>query len=134
MSYDWKKNSISETRLKAMSQQADCLFCKIVAGTIPSTKVYEDERILAFRDIQPQAREHILFIPKKHIPTMNDVEEGDWPLIADLLKTARDTARNLGFAESGFRLVNNCNREGGQVVYHLHVHLLGGEPLGKING
>jgi histidine triad (HIT) family protein len=117
-----------------MSGQTDCLFCKIVEGTIPSTKVYEDERVLGFRDIQPQAKEHILFIPKKHIPTMNDVSADDWPLIADLLKAAQQTAREIGIAESGYRLVNNCNKEGGQVVYHLHVHLLGGEPLGKING
>jgi|SRR5690606_29939569 histidine triad (HIT) family protein len=117
-----------------MTEQTDCLFCKIVRGEIPSTKVYEDDRILAFRDIQPQAKEHILFIPKKHIPTMNDVAPDDWPLVAELLRAAQETARRLGFAERGYRLVNNCNREGGQVIYHLHVHLLGGEPLGKING
>lgn len=117
-----------------VAQQADCLFCKIVNGELPSTKVYEDERIVAFRDIDPQAKEHILFIPKKHIATMNDVEAEDWPLIADLLKAAQQTARDLGIADSGYRLVNNCNKEGGQVVYHLHVHLLGGESLGKING
>jgi len=117
-----------------MAEQTDCLFCKIVRGEIPSTKVYEDDRIMAFRDIQPQAKEHILFIPKKHIPTMNDVSEEDWPLVASLLKAAQETARRLGIAERGYRLVNNCNREGGQVIYHLHVHLLGGEPLGRING
>lgn len=123
-----------KVRSVKVTQQADCLFCKIVNGELPSTKVYEDERILAFRDIQPQAKEHVLFIPKKHIPTMNDVAADDWPLIADLLRAAQETARELGIADSGYRLVNNCNKEGGQVVYHLHVHLLGGEALGKING
>ena len=112
----------------------DCLFCKIIRGELPSTKVYENERILAFRDIQPAAREHILFIPKKHISTLNDAGSEDWPLIGEIVQAATETAKQLGIEESGYRIVNNCNKEGGQVVYHVHFHLLGGEQLGKING
>jgi histidine triad (HIT) family protein len=107
----------------------DCIFCKIVAGSIPSNKIYEDERILAFHDIQPLAKVHVLIIPKKHIATMNEVESDDWSYIGDIHRAAQQIARELGIAESGYRLVNNCGKEGGQVVYHIHYHLLGGEQL-----
>jgi histidine triad (HIT) family protein len=107
----------------------DCIFCKIVAGSIPSNKIYEDENVLAFHDIQPLAKRHILIIPKKHIASMNEVELEDWSIIADIHRAAQQIARELGVAESGYRLVNNCGKEGGQVVYHLHYHLLGGEQL-----
>jgi histidine triad (HIT) family protein len=107
----------------------DCIFCKIVAGSIPSNKIYEDEHILAFHDIQPLAAVHALIIPKKHIATMNDVVNGDWSLIGDIHRAAQHIARKLSIAESGYRLVNNCGKEGGQVVYHIHYHLLGGEQL-----
>jgi histidine triad (HIT) family protein len=107
----------------------DCIFCKIVAGSLPSNKIYEDEHILAFHDIHPLAAVHALIIPKKHIATMNDVENGDWSLIGDIPRVAQLIARNLGIAESGYRLVNNCGQEGGQDVYHIHYHLLGGEQL-----
>jgi histidine triad (HIT) family protein len=111
---------------------SDCIFCKIVEGSIPSTKVYEDEQVLAFRDIQPLAPIHVLIIPKKHIPTMNDVEEQDGALIASIFAAARRIAKELGVEESGYRLVNNVNADGGQVVYHLHIHLLGGQKLGAL--
>ncbi|SEN09144.1 histidine triad nucleotide-binding protein [Paenibacillus sp. OV219] len=107
----------------------DCIFCKIIEGSIPSKKVFENEHVVAFHDIQPAAPVHILLIPKKHIATMNDVTDADDALMAELLRAARHVARELGVAESGYRLVNNCNSDGGQIVYHLHFHLLGGEKL-----
>jgi len=112
----------------------DCLFCKIIQGDIPSRKVFENERILAFHDIQPAAPVHILIIPKKHIPTMNEVTDEDDALMAELFATARQIAKELNIAESGYRLVNNCNAEGGQVVYHLHLHLLGGHQMKSLAG
>lgn len=111
----------------------DCIFCKIIRGELPSTKVFENEHVLAFRDIQPAAPVHVLFIPKRHIATMNDVQPDQWHYIGEIHKAAQEVARELGVAERGYRLVNNCNKEGGQVVYHLHYHLLGGETLGPLN-
>lgn len=111
----------------------DCLFCKIIRGELPSAKVFENDRIVAFRDIQPMAADHILFIPKKHLATMNDVTGEDWSYITEILQSAVQVASDLGIAEDGYRLVNNCNKQGGQVVYHIHYHLLGGQQLGKIN-
>ncbi|WP_314001186.1 histidine triad nucleotide-binding protein [uncultured Paenibacillus sp.] len=110
----------------------ECIFCKIVEGTVPSKKVYENDTVLAFHDIQPAAPVHVLIIPKKHIPTMNEVGESDAALIAELFAAARHIARELGIAEAGYRLVNNVNKDGGQVVYHLHVHLIGGRKLGTL--
>lgn len=110
----------------------DCIFCKIIEGSIPSKKVLETENVLAFHDIQPEAPVHILIIPKKHIATMNDVTGEDNLLIAELFAAARGIARELGIAEDGYRLVNNVNSNGGQVVYHLHLHLLGGKKLGSL--
>ncbi|AZN40466.1 histidine triad nucleotide-binding protein [Paenibacillus albus] len=107
----------------------DCIFCKIIEGSIPSKKVFENEHVVAFHDIQPAAPVHILLIPKKHIATMNDVTDADDTLMAELFRAARHVAAELGVAESGYRLVNNCNSDGGQIVYHLHIHLLGGEKL-----
>lgn len=107
----------------------DCLFCKLVEGTIPSTKVYENEHVLAFKDIAPQAAVHIVIIPKKHISTMNDVTREDDVAIAEIFAAARQIAKDLGIAEEGYRLINNTNKYGRQTVYHLHFHLLGGEML-----
>ncbi|WP_274651915.1 histidine triad nucleotide-binding protein [Paenibacillus humicola] len=112
----------------------DCIFCKIVEGSVPSRKVFENERILAFHDIQPAAPVHILIIPKAHIPTMNDVAAEHDALMAEIFTVARQIAAEQGIAESGYRLVNNCNADGGQVVYHLHLHLLGGRKLGAVTG
>lgn len=110
-----------------------CIFCKIVEGSIPSTKVYENEHVLAFRDIQPAAPVHILIIPKKHIATMNDVEAEDRGLIGDLHIAAQEIAKQEGVFESGYRLINNCGADSGQVVFHIHYHLLAGEKLGPLN-
>ncbi|GIP15329.1 histidine triad nucleotide-binding protein [Paenibacillus montaniterrae] len=110
----------------------DCLFCKIIEGSIPSTKVYENEHVLAFQDIAPAAPTHILIIPKKHIATMNDVTREDDLAIAEIFAAARHIAKEQGFDEAGYRLINNCNSDGGQVVYHLHFHLLAGKKLGAL--
>jgi histidine triad (HIT) family protein len=107
----------------------DCIFCKIVAGEIPSTKVYEDEEIIAFRDINPQAPVHIVIIPRKHIASLSDLSEDDSALVGRLVATANKLAQDEGIAEKGYRVVINCGPEGGQLVPHLHVHLLGGRKL-----
>lgn len=110
----------------------DCIFCKIIEGSIPSKKVFENDRVLAFQDIQPAAPIHILIIPKKHIPTMNDVGPEDAELVGELFATAKEIAKEQGVDEAGYRLINNVNGDGGQVVYHLHIHLLGGKKLGPL--
>ncbi len=115
-----------------MNYAQDCIFCKIVAGGIPANVVYETEEILAFHDIQPAAPVHVLLIPKKHIATMNDVSGDDFALIGRLHAAAQEVAQLMNVAESGYRLVNNCGANGGQVVYHIHYHLLGGEAIGPL--
>ncbi|WP_046214708.1 histidine triad nucleotide-binding protein [Paenibacillus wulumuqiensis] len=117
-----------------MVQQQNCLFCKIVEGSIPSNKVYEDERLLAFHDIAPAAPVHVLIIPKKHIDSMNEVIEEDLSLIADIHRTAIQLAAELGVADSGYRLINNCGPDSGQAVQHIHYHLLAGTKLGALTG
>lgn len=106
---------------------SDCLFCKMAAGEIKPDVVYQDERVLAFRDIRPQAPLHVLIIPKQHIATLNDID--DAALAGHLLQTAANIAKQQGFDESGYRTVFNCNRHGGQEVYHLHLHLLAGRQM-----
>ena len=108
----------------------DCIFCKIVNGEIPSTKVYEDEDVYAFEDINPMAKVHILIIPKKHIATTADLEPEDAALIGKIFLVAKKIAEEKGMAEDGYRIVNNCKYFGGQEVFHIHFHLLGGEKLG----
>jgi histidine triad (HIT) family protein len=108
------------------------LFEKIIAGELPATIVYKDERVTAFRDIRPAAPTHILIVPNKPIPTTNDVTEADESLLGHLFTVARDLARKEGVADNGYRLIVNCNAHGGQEVYHLHMHLLGGRPLGPM--
>lgn len=110
------------------------LFERIIAGELPADVVYRDDEIIAFRDIHPRARVHILIVPHKPIPTANDIGDEDAPLMGRLLVVARKLARSEGIAEGGYRLVINCNRDGGQEVYHLHLHLIGGEPLGPMTG
>lgn len=117
-----------------MAHDANCIFCKIIEGSIPSQKVYETDRVLAFRDIAPAAPVHILIIPKKHIPTLNDLSEQDAGFVSDIAVAAQKIAAEQGIAAKGYRLINNCGPDGGQVVYHLHVHLLAGEKLGPLNG
>ncbi|MEJ2314611.1 MAG: histidine triad nucleotide-binding protein [Nitrospirota bacterium] len=107
----------------------DCLFCKIAEGRIPAKVVYEDDRVVAFEDIDPQAPVHTLVIPRKHIATTLEVGDGDKELVGHLMAVANRLAREKGIAESGFRLVLNTNADGGQAVYHLHLHLLGGRRM-----
>jgi len=108
----------------------NCLFCRIAAGEIPSRKVFEDDQIFAFEDIHPQAPVHILLIPKKHIPTLNDLTEEDRVLLGHLLLAASRIARERGLDSRGFRLNANCLESAGQSVFHVHFHLLGGRPFG----
>jgi histidine triad (HIT) family protein len=108
---------------------SDCLFCKIVNGDIPSDKVYEDDDVLGFNDIGPQAPHHVLFIPKKHISTVNDLQDGDAALVGKLYLAAKRHAAKLGVAEEGYRLVVNTNAGAGQTVFHIHLHMLAGRPL-----
>ena len=105
---------------------SDCLFCRIPKKEIPSKAVYEDEQVYAFEDINPAAPVHVLIIPKKHISTLNDISDGDKELAGHLLFVAGKIAKEKGFAEAGYRTVFNVNKDGGQVVFHLHLHLLGG--------
>lgn len=109
---------------------SECIFCKIAKGGIAAEIVYEDEEVVAFRDLNPQAPTHILLIPRKHIPTTNDLTEEDGGLMGKLLLAARDIARQEGIAEAGYRTVLNCNAAAGQTVFHIHLHLLGGRPMG----
>ena len=106
----------------------DCIFCKIVKGEIPSNKVYEDDEILAFKDINPMAPVHILVIPKKHIESANDISEEDELLIGRMFTVIKKLAKENNL-DNGYRIVNNCGEDGGQAVKHLHFHLLGGRKL-----
>ena len=106
-----------------------CLFCKMVEGEIPTNKVYEDDELLAFRDINPQAPTHILIIPKKHIATLNDTSADDQLLLGKIMLKARELATEEGLEDDGYRVVLNCNSHGGQSVYHIHLHLLGGRQM-----
>src|SRR5271165_7002516 len=108
------------------------LFERIIAGELPATVVFKDARVIAFLDIRPAAPVHILIVPNKPIPTANAIEDTDESLIGHMFVVARDLAKQHGVAESGYRLIINCNADGGQEVYHLHLHLLGGRPLGPM--
>ncbi|MGB9660887.1 MAG: histidine triad nucleotide-binding protein [Moorellaceae bacterium] len=108
---------------------SECIFCKIIAGELPAEMVYQDEYVVAFKDIRPVAPVHILLVPRKHIPDLTAITEEDAKIIGHLHLVAVNLAREQGLADRGFRLVNNCKQEGGQVIYHLHFHLLGGRQL-----
>ncbi|MCG7489098.1 purine nucleoside phosphoramidase [Vibrio sp. Of14-4] len=110
----------------------ETIFSKIIRKEIPSDVVYQDELVTAFRDINPRAPSHILIIPNKLIPTTNDIEESDELTMGRMFTVARKLAKEEGIAEDGYRLIVNCNPHGGQEVYHIHMHLLGGRPLGPI--
>ncbi|MCW9717720.1 MULTISPECIES: purine nucleoside phosphoramidase [unclassified Avibacterium] len=110
----------------------ETIFSKIIRKEIPANILYQDERVTAFRDISPQAPTHILIIPNKLIPTVNEVTEQDELTLGRLFTVAAKLAQQEGIAEDGYRLIVNCNKHGGQEVYHLHMHLLGGESLGKM--
>ena len=107
----------------------DCLFCKIAAGEIPAELVYESDGVVAFRDINPQAPTHVLVIPRTHIATINDIEEGHQALVGSMYSAARQIAADEGIAEAGYRAVMNCNEGAGQSVFHIHLHVLGGRPM-----
>ena len=107
----------------------DCLFCKMVNGDIPPDKVYEDDEVLAFNDINPQAPVHVLIIPKKHIATLNDADDSDTRVLGKLSQVASKLAKDGGYADDGYRIVMNCNTAGGQAVYHIHLHLLAGRQM-----
>lgn len=109
---------------------SDCLFCKIAEGAIPADVVHRDDDVVAFRDIDPKAPVHILLIPKRHIPSLADADDGDGALLAKILRLAADLAVQEGVDDGGWRLVTNRGGDGGQSVFHLHFHLLGGRPLG----
>ncbi len=108
---------------------SNCLFCKIIEKKLPAKIVYEDDSVIAFEDSDPQAPVHTLVMPRKHIPTLFDLKKEDMHIIGHLFEVAKNVAKNRGIAERGVRLVTNCNPESGQLVYHLHVHLLGGRPM-----
>jgi histidine triad (HIT) family protein len=108
----------------------DCLFCRIAAGDLPADIVHQDEELVAFRDIHPQAPTHILIIPRRHIETLNDLTAADGEIVGRMILTAQTLAAREGIAEAGYRTVMNCNREAGQSVFHIHLHLLGGRPMG----
>lgn len=108
---------------------SDCIFCKMASGEIQPDVVLEDEEILAFRDLNPQAPTHILIIPKRHISTTNDLQSEDAGLVGRLVLAAKQVAEQEGLSERGYRTVLNCNAEAGQSVFHIHLHLLGGRPM-----
>ncbi len=107
----------------------DCIFCKIVNREIPAEIVYEDDNVLAFKDINPAAPIHLLFIPKKHIPTFFDLQPEDSKIIGEVQRATAKVAEELGLRERGYRLVSNCLEDAGQLVFHIHYHFLAGRPL-----
>lgn len=107
----------------------DCIFCKIAAGDIPADKIYEDDQVVAFRDLGPQAPTHALVIPKRHIATLNDLTVTDAELVGRMYLAGKQVAAQDGIAEGGYRTVMNCNADGGQTVFHLHLHVLGGRRM-----
>jgi histidine triad (HIT) family protein len=112
----------------------DCIFCQIASGKIPSDIVYQDEELIAFRDIKPQAPAHLIIIPRKHIPSLAHLSEADSPLIGHMIAIANQLAKGEGIADKGYRLAINSGEEGGQLVPHLHLHLLGGRRLSDTLG
>jgi histidine triad (HIT) family protein len=108
------------------------IFSKIIDGELPADIMYKDEQVTAFRDINPQAPIHVLIVPNKEIATVNDIAEEDEQLIGHMVTVAKRIAEQEGISEKGYRLLINCNRDGGQVVFHLHMHLFGGHPLGPM--
>jgi histidine triad (HIT) family protein len=108
---------------------SNCLFCRIIAGEIPASKVYEDDRVVAFNDINPQAPMHILVVPRRHIATLNDLTSDDDGIVGELVRRGSLIASERGYAASGFRTVFNCNADAGQAVFHIHLHVLAGRKL-----
>jgi histidine triad (HIT) family protein len=108
---------------------SDCLFCKLIARQIPATIVHEDEHIVAFKDITPQAPTHVLVVPRRHIASLNDLSSADDALVGEMVRIAASIAKANGHADHGYRTVFNCNADAGQTVFHLHLHLLGGRKM-----
>ena len=108
---------------------ADCLFCRIVAGETPATLVYQNDHVVAFKDITPRAPTHVLVVPRRHIATLNDLAPEDDALVGEMVRAAAGIAKQAGHAERGYRTVFNCNADAGQTVFHLHLHLLGGRKM-----
>jgi histidine triad (HIT) family protein len=108
---------------------SNCLFCKIVAGQVPGAIVYQDDRVVAFKDINPQAPMHVLVVPRRHIATLNDLATEDDGLLGELIRRGAALAREHGHADAGYRTVFNCNADAGQTVFHIHLHVLGGRPF-----
>ena len=108
---------------------SDCLFCKILDGEIPCDRVYENEHVIAFRDLNPQAPTHVLVIPRKHISTVNDLTADDKNIVGEMVLAAQQVAKQEDIDESGYRLVMNCNEGAGQTVFHIHLHILGGRTM-----
>ena len=106
-----------------------CLFCRIIAGEIPASKVYEDEHLVAFNDINPQAPMHALIVPRVHVATLNDLVKEHSPVIGEMVRRGAAIAAERGYAERGYRAVFNCNQDGGQSVFHVHLHVLAGRSL-----
>ncbi len=113
-----------------MSTVAPCIFCRIANGEIPSRRVHEDPEIVAFEDVNPQAPVHVLVVPRAHIPTLNDLDTASGALVGRIILVGREVARKKGLGERGYRLVWNCLEEAGQSVFHIHLHVLGGRPMG----
>jgi len=109
----------------------DCVFCGIIDKKIPSTIVYEDDKVIAFNDIKPVAPVHVIIVPKKHIASINDLTPEDAPVLGDIHLAAKKIAEKVGVAEKGYRLINNCGADAGQTVFHLHYHLIGGINMGS---
>lgn len=110
----------------------ETIFSKIIRQEIPTPLLYQDDLVTAFRDISPQAKSHILIIPNKLIPTVNDIKDDDELALGRMFTVARQLAKEEGISDDGYRLIMNCNEHGGQEVFHIHMHLVGGEPLGKM--
>ena len=112
-----------------MGAMESCVFCRIVKGELPATVVFESESVIAFDDIHPMAPVHVIIIPKRHIATLMDLDDKGLDIMRDITRAAQEVARKKGVDASGFRMAINCNKEGGQLIFHLHAHLLGGEQL-----
>jgi histidine triad (HIT) family protein len=108
---------------------ADCLFCRIVAGEIPAAIVHQDEHLVAFKDINPQAPMHVLIVPRRHVASLNDLAAGDDALVGEMVRLAASLAKKNGYADRGYRTVFNCNADAGQTVFHIHLHVLGGRSM-----
>jgi histidine triad (HIT) family protein len=108
---------------------ADCLFCKVVAGQVPATLVFQNDHVVAFKDITPRAPTHVLIVPRRHIATLNELSPEDDALVGEVVRAAAAIAKEQGLSDRGYRTVFNCNAEAGQTVFHIHLHLLGGRPM-----